>query len=503
MGVLYVVADEHTGRSYAVKTVKPSQAGDEAIVSGFIDQARIWIDLDRHEHLVQALWLETDSAEMPYLFLEFVDGPDLERLLIDGALPLPRCLDLAMQFAAGMAYAHAKPLQTGVGLVHRDLKPSNLLLGPGDVLKVADFGLAKIFKPRSGAPRSGEGGGTLAYMAPEQLRSAETIDGRADVYAFGLVLYEMLSGANPLRADNIQDQIQRVLAHTPPLLTDVPPAVEALVARCIAKDPDERPRDFLEVLGHLAAASRGVEYAWHIDPESVAPPRAGLAAAATEPHLRPRRPRVGQPFAVEIEVHGDLGPGPVDVTWQLPEFPGLRVLSPGRRARQLVEAGGGVRLNLRVQAVGDAEGTFEIPPSWLELAGPTRRQRVEVAATSVEVAYTFQLPLLGRDQEQARVERLLVRATNRESSALLVTGETGSGKSRLLVAAERRAAERGLRVVEAHADERGFRPMRLVHDAARELLGVPHGDVKHRAAARRIAATVRGLLGDDDAGSRR
>ncbi|MGH7163328.1 MAG: serine/threonine-protein kinase, partial [Planctomycetota bacterium] len=279
MGILCAVTDGHTGRRYAVKTVKPGHRGDPDVLRRFLDEARTWIDLDFHVNLVQALWL-IDAPPAPLLFLEYVAGPDLAALLERGPLPLARALDFAMQCASGMAYAHGKPLGDGIGIVHRDLKPSNLLVAPDDVLKISDFGLARVFRARAApAGDEGVGVGTPAYMAPEQLRGTTAVDGRADIYSFGLVLYEMLTGTNPLRSPEISEQVRRILDVVPAPLADVPAALAGLVSRCVAKSPADRPRDFREVLAHLAQAARELEHRWHVDPRSVPAPSAPAGVA--------------------------------------------------------------------------------------------------------------------------------------------------------------------------------------------------------------------------------
>jgi len=503
MGVLCAVTDAHTGRRYAVKTVKPEHRRDKAMLERFLKEARTWIDLDWHENLVQALWL-VDAAEAPYLFLEFVDGPDLATVLEKGPIPLARALDLGMQMARGMAYAHAKRFREGVGIVHRDLKPSNLLVTREDLLKISDFGLARVYRGRGEetGPEEGIGAGTPAYMAPEQLEAVQKVDGRSDIYSFGLVLYELISGRNPLRAEGMQEQIHRIFHVTPPPLEEAPAPLAGLLSRCVAKSPADRPHDFPEVLAHLAQVARGLDHPWHVDPASVPPPSAPAGIALSAPALRPRRPRAGEPFAIELEVQGDLGPGPVELLWTLPPTPGLDLLTPVSAARLVVEAGGTVHLSQRLHLLAPQEGRYEVPPSRVEASGPAGSTAHRVPGFDVEVAFAFRLPVAGRETELAAIETLLRSAAQGEGGALFLFGETGSGKSRLLLEAARLGAESGFRTVLSRSQGVGMRPVRMLHDVARELLELPHGDTRQRPVANRIADAVNRLLGGDPATSR-
>ncbi|MCK6462142.1 MAG: serine/threonine protein kinase, partial [Planctomycetes bacterium] len=156
MGVVYAVTDAHTGRRYALKT--PKRPAGAAVLDRFREEARTWIGLGEHPHVVQALWLI--EAPEPYLVLEYVRGESLASILARGPVGVRRALDLAMQCAAGLAYAHRKPLAGGIGLVHRDVKPANLLVTPEDHLKISDFGLARVGK--------GGGPGGWGRAAPGQ-----------------------------------------------------------------------------------------------------------------------------------------------------------------------------------------------------------------------------------------------------------------------------------------------------------------------------------------------
>jgi len=483
MGELRAVTDTHSGRRYAFKGPKPDAPA--AVRARFREEALVWIALGHHENVVEALWLiEEDPG--PFLVLEYVEGRNLADVLAERPPALPRALDLALQCAAGLHYAHTKPVQGGVGVVHRDLKPANLLVRDDFVLKIGDFGLARVF--RSAAA---DAGGTPAYMAPEQL-TGEEADGRADIYAFGLVLYEMLAGGHPLRADSLNDQVERTLHDVPPPLDDVPPALSALVARCIAKDPADRPRDAAEALGHLAAVARGVEPpgSWHVDPAGIALPAEAAGLVASEPVLRPRRPRAGEPCVVEVDVYGDVGRGPVEIAWTVPEVAGLEWLTPGRERRLRLDAGGSVRVRLIQSLLALREGAFPVPASELRARGPDGERTARVPPFDAEIAFAFHLPLRGRDEEMGRLEKALdATARGGGATALLLFGGIGAGKTRLLREVAVGAAERGARVVYSRARESGLRPMRVLHDLAREIFA--------SLPERSYTSAVNALLGHD------
>ncbi|MHC4339515.1 MAG: protein kinase domain-containing protein [Planctomycetota bacterium] len=353
-----------------------------------------------------------------------------------------------------------------MGVIHRDLKPSNLLVTSDDRLKVTDFGLARVFRELGGG-EEGVGVGTLAYMAPEQLRGERGADGRADVYSFGLLLYEMLEGRNPLQASAPAEQIERALQLVPPPLEDVPPALAALVSRCVSKEAERRPSGFREVLGHLAAIARGLEHRFHVDPATIEPPERPTGLVLTAPAMRPRHPRAGEPFALELRVRGDVGPGPVHLRWRnLRDSRDCRVLSPERARQVRVAAGGTVDLVLRLHMVADRECRRRIEESLLIVEGPQESSRHVVPAFDVDVAFAFHLPLVGRSRELARMRGLLRDGRG----ALLFEGGVGSGRSRMLVECEHLGVEAGYRVIKSRALATGMRPMRVLNDTARGLL---------------------------------
>jgi serine/threonine-protein kinase len=195
-----------------------------------------------------------ENAEQAWIIMELVEGGSLKSLLdTGGRLPLPRIVQLMTQLLDGLGYSHAR------GVVHRDIKPANLMLTPSGLLKIADFGIARL--ENSSMTHVGTMMGTPAYMAPEQLRG-ETVDQRADLWAAGVVLYQLLSGEKPF-AGGITSIMQKVLNTdpVPPSRIGVPPtgtpALDAVVARAMAKAPEDRfasAAEFAAALQEVAAA---------------------------------------------------------------------------------------------------------------------------------------------------------------------------------------------------------------------------------------------------------
>jgi len=496
MGLLWPVTDIQTGRRYAIKTMRPELAAESGVREAFLREADTWIALDQHDNLVHALWL-IEEEPAPFLVLEWVEGMDLAALLAGEPLSVGRAVDLAMQCAAGMAYAHTRPLPGGVGVIHRDLKPSNLLITADDALKVTDFGLARVFREQiraSGAEAAIAG--TLAYMAPEQLRDADAVDRRADIYSFGLVVHEMLTGRNPMEADTVPDQIRRILNDVPPPLPGVPDTLRALVTRCCANDPDERPRDFEEVLATLAVVARTLDHAWHIDPGTVAPARGPTSLVVEEPRIRPRRANAGEPFALELHVRGDVGPGPVEVIWDCPVVEGIEILTPRRREVLRVEVGGPTELTLRVRAVGPREGRFRLGGSLLTVRGPKEEVVHSIAPLDIEVAFAFHQPLVGRAEEMRRLRAAVDRLGEGAGGMVVLYGPPGSGRSRLLRECERLTGAANIRSIHSRAGLRGERPMRLLNETARELMALSGG------TSHSVRAAVNTMLGDHPATAR-
>lgn len=234
MAEVHRAEDLRLGREVAVKILRPQYAGEKSFLDRFINEARSMAGFS-HPNVVNVYDVGRDSQRY-YIVMEYVPGEDLRQLLErSGSLPAKQALDIARQMAQGIGYAHRK------GLVHRDIKPGNILITPAGEVKVADFGIAKAMAS-VGLTEPGVVWGTTAYLSPEQVRG-ETATPASDVYAMGVVLYEMLAGQPPFQGE---DRVAIALKHLhdppPPFDTNVqvPRGVVFLVQKALSKEPKER-----------------------------------------------------------------------------------------------------------------------------------------------------------------------------------------------------------------------------------------------------------------------
>jgi len=270
MGTVELVArrDGRFRRLYARKRLLPVHREDADLRSMFLDEARV-AGLLRHPNVVSVLDVGEDD-EGPYLVMDLVEGVALSKLAASvaerGPLPVAVCLDLARQVAEGLAAAHAlrSPQGEPLGLIHRDLSPSNVLVGFDGLARITDFGIAKA-SGQSVRTSTGVLKGKPAYMAPEQLRFEE-IDQRADLFTFGVLLYELLAGDRLYGGGgaDLPAVARRVLHEPPPDLTEarpeVPDALTELLFELLAKQPDDRPADAVEVVERLRLLEEDVRF---------------------------------------------------------------------------------------------------------------------------------------------------------------------------------------------------------------------------------------------------
>jgi Tol biopolymer transport system component len=291
MGEVYRATDTSLGREVAVKVLPDAVAADEGRVARFEREARTLATLN-HPHIAQVYGLER-SGTTPALVMELVEGPTLADRIARGPVPMEEALAIATQIAEAREAAHAR------GIVHRDLKPANVKVRPDGTVKVLDFGLAKALGPADGGS-SMSGGldltasptlttpamtqmglvlGTAAYMAPEQARG-QAVDRRADIWAFGCVLYEMLTGRRAFDADDVSMTLAEVLK-TDPDLTALPAAtpepVRRLLRRCLQKNPAHRLHDIADARLEIADATSEPEVAASTSSAPVAARRDWLA----------------------------------------------------------------------------------------------------------------------------------------------------------------------------------------------------------------------------------
>ena len=274
MGEVYRAKDPRLGREVAVKVLPASFSQDPDRLKRFEQEARAAGVLN-HPGITAVYDFGTAADQSPYIVTELLEGETLRNRLLAGALPVRKAIDYAVQIAKGLAAAHEK------GIVHRDLKPENLFLTKDGRVKILDFGLAKL-KPETGGDGKTDintvsGGtepgvvlGTMGYMSPEQVRG-KPADRRSDLFAFGTILYEMLSGQRAFRGETAADTITAILTREPPDLTqtnkEVHPGLDRIVRHCLEKNPEERfesARDVafdLEALSSVSASTAAAEAA--------------------------------------------------------------------------------------------------------------------------------------------------------------------------------------------------------------------------------------------------
>ena len=265
MGEVYRAHDPRLGRDVAIKILPAIVSTDSERLRRFEQEARAAAALS-HPNILAVHDIGSENGS-PYIVSELLEGESLRDRLNSGAVPVRKAVEYAVAIARGLAAAHEK------GIIHRDLKPENLFITADGRVKILDFGLAKLAQaepaPGSGSlmPTSAGGTtpglvlGTVGYMSPEQVRGQAT-DQRSDLFAFGAILYEMLSGRRAFRGDTTADVMTGILKEDPPDLPTedrhVPPALARIVDRCLAKSPNARFRsadDLAFALESLSAAT--------------------------------------------------------------------------------------------------------------------------------------------------------------------------------------------------------------------------------------------------------
>ena len=335
MGTVYLALHPIMGRKAAVKVLKPELAKDQSLVTRFFNEARA-ANAIRHPNIIDIIdvgMLPEDNV--PYMLMEFLEGESLASRL-DRSRPLDaeQAVEIGFQTASALAAAHSK------GIVHRDLKPDNLFLvpdemvGSGERVKVLDFGIAKLRDDLRGSSmktRTGAIMGTAAYMSPEQCQGLiEKIDHRTDIYALGIILYEMVCGAPPFISEGFGDIIiMHVMKEAePPHQKNpaVPFELSAAILRALAKSPADRFQSMNEFQAALRAQA-----GWHTGPIHLTPP-VGTTAILNEPQPGSRLPSyqgARSPSGLAFDV--TITPAPESVTPPPYRTPSSRGQPPAAR----------------------------------------------------------------------------------------------------------------------------------------------------------------------------
>jgi hypothetical protein len=285
MGVVWRALDTTLGRDVAIKVLPDAFASDPERLARFEREARLLASLN-HPRIAGVYGFHTDAGAR-FLAMELVEGTSLSERLRRGPLPLPDALAVARQLADALEIAHER------GIIHRDLKPGNIMLADDGGVKVLDFGLAKALEGDRGGPSNPSLTqsptitamtsanvilGTAAYMSPEQARG-QSADKRADVWAFGVILFEMLVGSQLFQGDTVSDTLAAVLRAEPDwtqLPRETPARVRRLIERCLTRDVRQRLRDIGEARIALDAAASGATDAERV--ATTAPPLARHSA---------------------------------------------------------------------------------------------------------------------------------------------------------------------------------------------------------------------------------
>ena len=278
MGEVYRARDARLARDVAIKVLPPGFSTDPERLRRFEQEARATGALN-HPNILAVH--DTGHHEgSPYVVSELLEGQTLRERAAGGALPLRKAVEIGAQIARGLAAAHDK------GIVHRDLKPENIFVTSDGQVKILDFGLAKLTQPETGAQsespteaRGTDAGtvlGTVGYMSPEQVRGAP-VDHRSDIFSFGTILYELVSGRRAFRRDTSAETMTAILREDPPDLTDtnkaLPPALERIVAHCLEKNPQERFASARDLAFDLESLSEKIEHV--VDPARARHVRSG------------------------------------------------------------------------------------------------------------------------------------------------------------------------------------------------------------------------------------
>jgi serine/threonine-protein kinase len=261
MGVVFAARHEALDQLVAVKVLLADAAKGDGVIERFVREAQAAARL-QSEHVARVFDAGSLENDTPFLVMEYLEGCDLEELLeLNKTLPVADACDYILQALAAMAQAHA------VGIIHRDLKPANLYLAVRpdgtNVIKILDFGISKQ-TTTTGREKALTGRAVLgspAYMPPEQLRNAKGVDFRADIWALGIVLYEMLTGAPPFDGEGVGEIFAAVLEKDPAPIRDkrpdVPPELEAVILKALARKADDRWQNVADLAIALAPFGSG------------------------------------------------------------------------------------------------------------------------------------------------------------------------------------------------------------------------------------------------------
>ena len=311
MGAVFRAMDTKLNREVAIKVLPPELMADADRKRRFLQEAQTASQLE-NPHV--GVIYEVDEIDgVSFIAMELIRGYPLNDDLVRGPLPMMRSLEIAGEIAEGLAHAHDK------GVIHRDLKPGNVMVTPQGHAKIIDFGLAKLVETLGSAgdadtvqalaTEPGVVMGTTAYMSPEQA-AGRRVDYRSDIFSFGVVLYQMVSGRLPFSGPSSVDTMHAILHAPAPSLADVTPGLpaetvgdlERLLAKCLEKDPEARYQGMRDVIVDLRAVRRHMDSGAVSGALSASAPNAAMGVASSAPHVVSRRIPVAVIAATAIAI---------------------------------------------------------------------------------------------------------------------------------------------------------------------------------------------------------
>ncbi len=294
IGVVVVATHRQLKQKVAIKYLLPETLKQPALVERFKREAQLAASI-ASEHVVRVFDIGTTDGGSPYMVMEYLQGEDLGAVLRRGPIPPATAIDYLMQACDAIAEAHA------LGIVHRDLKPANLFLSKGKrgetTLKILDFGISKASANLPPMTQVTEQFGTLDYMSPEQLRSSANVDSLADLWALGVVLFELLTGTLPFSGQTIGHVAEAIEFGTPrrlaDLCPDIHPEIESAILTCLEKNPRNRFRDVAKLAQVLARHGTSISEQCLVDIQSLVE---GSGRARTPGVIATNDPRIAEMF---------------------------------------------------------------------------------------------------------------------------------------------------------------------------------------------------------------
>jgi serine/threonine protein kinase len=373
MGVVYRAKDPLIGRTVAVKTIRLSEEGTgmshAQLVERFQTEARA-AGLLTHPNIV-VIYDVGESDGVYYITMELVNGKSLQSMLDSGEkFSLPRILRIIEQVCSALQFAHDH------SVVHRDIKPANIMLTSDDLVKITDFGTAKIMQ--YGASQQTSAMGTPGYMSPEQIKG-KAVDGRTDIFSLGVMLYEMTTGQKPFRGQDIATVLYRILNEEPAppqqLNPSIPLGVSSTILKALTKSPHlryENCRELLEDLKNYRPSENSAK----------ANPAPLISTTAPQP---PIRKKVDKNYYVEM-----------------PRIPGVEARSTPptpSRARPIPPSGGAAANNLRAETGQQADGIYAGPTTKRDLAAAVKRlATIGACVVLAAMLGSFAIKTIGRMQ---------------------------------------------------------------------------------------------------------